>query len=172
MSSARSEAQTRCESVEKAWNELSFTGEDQSFKAMGVLQAAPKETVALKAKLRPAEPVDAVALLETVRRADHDRYAVRERAMRQLMLIADRVDGDLKGRLAAASEEGARRLERALASTTKLITDTEILRRLRAVEVLERIGTVEAKSLLKKLAQGRDGLVERSARDALARLDR
>jgi WD40 repeat protein len=160
------------EAIQSAWKELASTENGIPFKAMGILQAAPTETLALfRDKLRSADAMDAATLTKLFQDLDHDRFAVRERATKRLIEIADTIDGEIQRRRARASAEASWRLERVLMSKARLIADGEVLRRLRAIEVLERIGSAEARTLLKKLAEGREGVFERSARDALARLE-
>jgi hypothetical protein len=70
------------------------------------------------------------------------------------------------------SAEQRRRIEEALATLTD-VPQAHALRDLRAVEVLERMGSAEAKSLLEMLANGApEARLTREAEAALQRLAR
>jgi hypothetical protein len=72
---------------------------------------------------------------------------------------------------AKPSAEVRRRAENLLAALDQPITNAEMLRRLRAVEVLEQIGTPAAREQLKALAGGAAGAtLTRAAADAVKRM--
>jgi hypothetical protein len=70
-----------------------------------------------------------------------------------------------------SSLEARRRLEALLQRLESPITSTETLRRLRAVEALEHIGSPEARQVLQTLTEGApQALLTREAKTALKRL--
>lgn len=73
----------------------------------------------------------------------------------------------------ASSLEAVRRAERLLARIANQASDPERLRQLRAVEILERLGSRDAIALLQRLAAGAPGAtLTREASESLKRLTR
>jgi hypothetical protein len=109
---------------------------------------------------------------EQIARLDHPRYAVRETAARELARRGMVVEGDLRAALAKAkSAEQRERLEGLLNKLRWGVPpEGDILRGLRAVWLLERLGTAETKKLLERLAGGASGSrVTLEAKAALGR---
>jgi hypothetical protein len=110
---------------------------------------------------------------EQIAKLDHPKYAVREEAARELARRGAVVEGDLRAaRQTTASAEQRERLEGLLNKLNFAVPpDGEVLRGLRAVWLLERLGTAEANKVLAKLADGAPGSrVTAEAKAALARL--
>jgi hypothetical protein len=71
----------------------------------------------------------------------------------------------------ATTLEQRRRIE-SLVPTSEIVLSREILPGVRAIEVLEHVGTVEAQQVLKTLAQGMpEARITREAKSSLERLD-
>jgi hypothetical protein len=104
---------------------------------------------------------------------DSTSFPRREAASRQLTSLADRAGPALHAALKTdLSAEQRRRIEEALATLTA-VPPANALRDLRAVEVLERIGTPEAGLVLEKLARGApEARLTREAKATLERLAR
>jgi hypothetical protein len=128
-------------------------------------------TVLLKAR---AKPIPALAdTAELIAKLDHPRYAVREEAARELSRRGTVVEGTLRTALQKpTSAEQRERLEGLLAKLNLAVPPAgDELRGLRAVWLLERIGTAEARKVLEKLAGGASGSrVTAEAKAALNRL--
>ncbi len=125
----------------------------------------------LKARLRPAVPYDAKRLARLIGELDGDEYAVRQRATKELEALGERAGPALRSALARKPPlEMHRRLTRLLDRLEGPVTEPEVLRMVRAVEALERMGTAEARALLSELAKGQAG--RRLTREAKASLGR
>src|SRR5207302_10755362 len=102
----------------------------------------------------PAKPVNAPRVEALLADLDHDEFAVRDRATKELARIgkdiAPRLQRALEGEL---SIEARKRIKLVLAKLEGP-PPAEVVRTLRAVTALERIGTPEARELLKKVAGG------------------
>jgi RNA polymerase sigma factor (sigma-70 family) len=122
----------------------------------------------------PADP----ALAALIKDLDSDVFATREEATRKLREYGPKAESVLRRELAAtASREVKRRIEAVLTAITpprlRLPLAGDTLRGVRAIEVLERAGTPEARQLLQGWAeQTRDMHLAVEARAALARADR
>jgi hypothetical protein len=102
---------------------------------------------------------------------DHDQFAVREKAMAELEMLGEWAEPALRKILESdPSTETRRRVERLLEQLDRLTVAGGRLRTLRAIEVLEHIGTPEARRVLEMLAGGFSG--SRVTREAKAALDR
>jgi WD40 repeat protein len=153
----------------KAWGELAGDA-PKAFAAAGRLAADPPEAVKLlKARLKAEATIDPRALAQLIADLSHPRYAVREAATRRLEALAGRTDAELEAALPRADAETVRRIERALRAAQLHSAPGEGLQAHRAVAVLERVGTAEARQLLREVARGA-GPAARDARDALERL--
>jgi hypothetical protein len=144
--------------IEKTWQSLADDNAARAFTAMRRLCAAPEQAVKLlREKLKPVEKVEAETVRKWIRQLDDDDFKTREAAQKSLEKLGERAAEFLHAALQQApSAEAKARLNRLLkALDTSLPPDQ--LRRLRAVEVLERIGSAPAKALLADIAQGAAG---------------
>ncbi|HKI32919.1 MAG TPA: PQQ-binding-like beta-propeller repeat protein [Gemmataceae bacterium] len=165
------------EELADLWEGLANADARAGFKAMRRLEAVPEEAVALLAKhVKPAwagGAADAVAKL--IAALDDDSFDERQAASKELTALGKSAEGRLKKALAAGpSAEAKRAIEDLLEKMKdKEGPPTELVRPLRAVEVLEDLGTPEARKVLESLSKGRpEATLTVAAKEALARLDR
>lgn len=158
----------------KAWQALAETGAAAAFRAMGTLEWASKESVALiSSKILPAPPGPAADLFDRlVAELASDKFAVREKATAELRKLGETAVPALRQRLAKTdSAEAHRRLVRLLDDLDPPEASPKRLQTQRALELLEMLGTSEAKGMLEKLAAGAPGAsLTQAARQALDRL--
>jgi hypothetical protein len=110
----------------------------------------------LRTRLAPRDGRPDVGKLEKyIDELDSDDFRVREKASRALLAAGAVADGPLRKALAreGLSVEVRRRIEELLERLDSSNAAAERLRGLRAVEVLERIGTPAAKQALAELAK-------------------
>ena len=124
----------------------------------------------LDAHLRPLErPTDYDIDLWLAKLA-HPRYGEREEATRQLVRHFDVAGPAVTGLLAATkSPEVEHRLRMVIDRHANLGGDGEVVRLVRAVAILERIDSADARKLLLRLARG-GGIPAERAKAALRRL--
>jgi WD40 repeat protein len=161
------------------WYDLAGGDARRAYQAVLALAGAPKQAVPfLQGQLRPpSQAVSAARLAELLRDLDHKQFAIRTRATAQLQQLGAAIEPALEKALEQPrSEEMRRRVQKLLDRLHELHKEgppPEELRRLRAVEALERAGGAEARQLLETLAgDAYETSVARSARAALARLSR
>jgi len=106
-----------------------------------------------------------------IRDLDNDDFKVRENAVEQLAKLGETVVAPLRDALEKSKAvEQKRRLQFLLEDLDRPETQGETLRRVRAVEVVERLGTPDARRLLESWASGTaDGRLTREAKAALVR---
>jgi WD40 repeat protein len=155
------------------WAEL---GDDppKAWPALRALCRSPKQAVAyLKERLKPAAEADAKQVQRLLAALDSDQFETRENAARELATMAERIEPALRKALAGKPSEEVQRRVKELLDLPKPAPSGETLRTLRAIQVLERIGTKEAIETLKKLATGAEAARETlEAKEALERLSR
>jgi hypothetical protein len=126
------------------------------------------------ASLFPEPPaVDAKQLARLVRNLSSADFDTREKAAAALTKLGERAERALRKALAdKPGLEMHRRIERLLAVLERPPRPCE-WPILRAVWVLEKIGTAEARKRLQEVARGNGGVVvPRAAKEALARLEK
>jgi RNA polymerase sigma factor (sigma-70 family) len=160
---------------EALWADLAGEDSVRAYCAVGLLAAAPRQTGAfLGERLSPARAPDARQLARLIADLDSDTYAEREQAAQELrrLLALGWAEATLRKTLEGSpSAEVRRRIERLLEEKPDLPTG-DLLRSLRAVEVLEHSGTPEVRRLLERLAAGEPGArLTRASRAALGRLN-
>jgi hypothetical protein len=108
---------------------------------------------------------------ELLRQLDDQQFRVRDSATSELLRMGDHIVPALDQALAAKPPlETARRLQSLRSKLTGMTLHGERLRCYRAIEVLEMIGTPQARQMLQTLAAGAPGaLLTTSARAALGR---
>jgi WD40 repeat protein len=156
------------------WADLSSTDAGRAYRAAWSLAAsAEKALPLLHAHLRPALPVDEKTLAQLIADLDSDRFEARERASQGLAGIGELAAPLLQKRMAESTASEFR--ERAKAILEKIGSGRvppEALAGLRAVAVLEHIGSAKAQELLQTLARGEPGArMTREVRAALRRLN-
>ncbi len=158
------------EKLDALWTDLAGDAR-KAYRALDTLAAAPAEAVPfLKDHLRPAE-VDAKRIEKLLADLDGDSFAVREAACQELAGMRYLAESMLRRRLEdKPSLETRRRIETILAEPNR--PPAESLRTLRALAALERIDTLDARRILKKLSGGAAARETWEAKVALERLKR
>jgi WD40 repeat protein len=160
--------------LNRAWADLAGDPK-KGFAARWTLARCPGEAVPfLRGRLSPVRPADSALLARLIRDLDSETFAAREKARARLEELGEQATGALVAVLGRKpSLEARRRLEELLARLRGPIRDRETLRAVRAVAVLEDIGTSEAIAVLKTLAAGLGTARQtQEARQALERASR
>lgn len=158
--------------AEKLWQELAADDGARAGKAITQLQDKPEAAVALLGgKLVPTRPVDARVVTKLIEDLDSDEARLRKQAVTALEALDVQVEAALnKAREATRSAEVRRAIGRLLDRLDAAVLDGDRLREVRAVEVLEAVGTPAAQAVLVRLVKGADSRQTREAKEALARL--
>jgi RNA polymerase sigma factor (sigma-70 family) len=155
------------------WDALGSSKAALAHEAMNSLVAAPKQAVPfLREKLPPTEAIDARRIEQLIDQLDSKDFKTRQQAHAELLKVGEqavpRLEKVLKGDITL---EARQRLEAVRAKLTAATYTGDRLQLLRAVEVLERIGSPEARQVLQTLADGAPGALGTSqAQGALVRL--
>ncbi len=159
------------EDLERWWSELGSTDGVAAYRAMGQMTVAPETVPFLQERLPPLTGVPRAKISRLIGGLDSEQYAVREKSQRELEKLQDLAEEELGKTLAAGPPlEVRQRIERLL-EKMDLLKSPERLRTLRAIEVLEHIGTPAAQEVLLRLAQGAPQAQQtREAKASLARL--
>jgi hypothetical protein len=154
------------------WRDLAGADAGRAHEAVWRLILSPKESVLLlREKLRPAAPADAALIARRVAELDDDDFTVREKATKDLESAGEAARAALEKALEKApSAEVKQRAESLLAKLDEGTPGAEVLRELRALEVLEAVGTPEARQVVEGLANGTAGA--RLTREAKGTLER
>jgi RNA polymerase sigma factor (sigma-70 family) len=143
--------------VVKAW-ETAATGEPAAaFAAMAALALAPDRTVEiLRGQLKPVSAAPTAADVDRIFAAfDSPDFTTREKAARELAGYGESAVPAVRAAVAKAeSAEVRRRAGAFLAQFDRAAASPERVREVRAVELLEGIGTPGARAFLKELAGG------------------
>jgi WD40 repeat protein len=144
-------------------------------KAMAEMIGTPKETVKfLDGKLHPVPVVPAAIIQELIRELDHKTFAARQKATKELEKLEGQARIELEKVVAKPpSPEVQTRVKKLLDKLDSPLVAPDDVRTLRAVEILERIGTNDARDLLRRLSRGAPGArLTTEAGESLARLSR
>ena len=159
--------------LQRCW--IALAGDDAAvaFQAIRRLAAAPEQTLPyLRERLKPVSAPDLKRVRQLVEMLDSDDFATRQKAAEELEQHADTAAGLLRQIVEKEkpSLEVRRRLQQILDG---IDNKPETLRAVRAVEVLEWIGSPDAVRLVGELANGAaDARLTREAAAAKKRLMR
>jgi WD40 repeat protein len=159
--------------LEELWNELASADAAKAYRALQMLAATPAQSVPLlRQRLPKSASTDAAKIARLLTDLDNEQFVVRERASRGLERLGMAAETAVRQALGKnPALEVRRRLELILDKLESDARTTEELRIVRAVEVLERIGSPEARRFLAELARGSpDGCLTQEAKASLARL--
>jgi RNA polymerase sigma factor (sigma-70 family) len=170
----RDEKKLTADKLDELWDHLAGTDATKAYAALWKLTAYPAQAEALlSARLRPAPSVDPKRIEALIAQLNHAEFAKRDEASRELKKLGAAAEKPLRAALERpVSEEVRRRLRDLLAAPPPWTPqDPEALRRRRAIQLLERLGSPAAARILEKLARG-DGLAveTRLAEEARKRL--
>jgi predicted NACHT family NTPase len=160
------------EQAKVMWAELAGDAE-RADRAIRVLAAAPVRAVSvLHQRLTPIAKVDPDQVKKLIAQLDSDQFALREQAAKELEKLGEAASAACRNALEGdPSPELRRRLKKLLGQMWS--PSPEQLRSLRALEALELAGTLEARQLLQKIADGApEARLTREAKAALERLAR
>jgi hypothetical protein len=160
--------------METYWADLAGDDGRRAVAAHDRLANVPEQSVALlRERVQPAEAPPAETLRRLVANLDDEQFARRETAMKQLAEFGEVAEAALREALGPQPAPEARRRIEILLSGPHAVQTPESRRHLRAVRVLECIGTLEARHVLQRLAKGLpEARVTRDAKAALERLAR
>ncbi len=162
--------------AEALWVDLAGADAARAYGAVWQLAADPERAVPLlQGRLRPVQPAPPEMTQALLRDLDSAQFAARRAAERKLRALGERAEPALREALKAGPPiETKRRVEGVLAALAPAAPlEGEPLRGLRAVQVLERIGSRAAQRVLEGLAGGVTAArLTREARAALERLAR
>jgi WD40 repeat protein len=164
--------------LEGYWGDLGEQDAGKAYKAVWALAADPERSLPLlKKRLAAKKAAGALTpgqIGRLIGELDSDEFEVREKASEDLEKAGRQAEPALRRAMPRApSLEAKRRMERLLAGLRPSSLSAEELTVIRGVQVLEYIGTPEARKVLKALSQGANGVrLSEEATQAVTRLAR
>ncbi|MBY0231810.1 MAG: PQQ-like beta-propeller repeat protein [Gemmataceae bacterium] len=150
-----------------AWADL---GGERPLGAMRALLQQPARAVPLIAGKLAAVPHPPKGTPGWLASLEADSYKERTAAEAELARHREACEGPMRAAIEGATIETRMRLERVLKPLDGRTSDPAWLRQVRAVEVLERLGTKEARTVLERLSKGAPGAaLTEEAKAALGR---
>jgi WD40 repeat protein len=142
------------QALDALWRELAGRDAVRSFEALRKLSASPDQAIALiKERLHPATPPDPDRLAQLLAGLASSRFEARRQAESELEGLGKRAEPALRQALADNPPLDLRqRLERVLAKLA--VPAAGEMLDIRAVELLELLGSAEARQVLRTLAGG------------------
>jgi hypothetical protein len=164
------QSQTR-EELELLWADLAGETPKARRAVWSLVGAGAESVIFLRGRLRPATEADAEPIRKSIADMDSDKFAVRQQAAQRLTQMGEPAVQLIREALVnRPSAEAKQQLERILDRIDKPLLSGEELRVVRAIEVLEKIGTSDAQQVLRHLGGG--AAYARLTRVAKAALDR
>jgi dipeptidyl aminopeptidase/acylaminoacyl peptidase len=144
------------EDLQALWSDLSRQDASTAHRAIWTMVAFREQTVPfLLQQVRPVAAVPPERIEQLVAELDSTRFAVRQHAMQELETLGKLAEPILRKNLVAQpSLEARERIEGLLDKLHGPLTLSTRMKELRAIEVLEHIGTPEARRVLQILATG------------------
>jgi hypothetical protein len=158
--------------LDTLWSTLAAADAAKAYQAILTLEALPEQAVPLLAEhLRCRSAPDAERIADLVKQLDSEDFAARQRAASELRKLGWTAEPFLLKALEdKPSLEVRKRAKELLDEIFKTEPSPQLLQDLRAVEVLERIGTPQAKKVIQELANHTPAT--KLTREAKASLDR
>jgi len=143
--------------LQSCWADLLDQNSTKSFLALELLAGSPKQSLPFLREqlLKQQPPLNIKQVEQWLQDLDNPRYAVRQRATIELAKLNDDVQANLQKALDRdPGPEARQRLRELLEHTGERYLRGERLRTMRAIELLDRLDSVEAREVLKYLAAG------------------
>ncbi|HYV37948.1 MAG TPA: WD40 repeat domain-containing protein, partial [Gemmataceae bacterium] len=144
------------ESVNSSWNALAHDDPSIAYPGIGKFMGSPAETVAyFRKQMQPIQPAHTKEIAALVAALDSSKFAEREQATAKLKNLGFQAVSSLEKSLAAdPTLEVRQRVKHILSKLEGQPLRGELLQSLRALAVLEMLGTKDATVLLESLAAG------------------
>ncbi len=145
------------DALKQQWDALADDDAAKAYTAGWELADRGEQTVALiRERLKPAKVADKAVVERLVAKLDAPAFADREAASKSLRELGDSAIPVLRVMLKAGlSAEAKDRVERLLAAAAEPVPSSGLVRQqVRAVAILQRIGSEDARKLLQELAGG------------------
>jgi dipeptidyl aminopeptidase/acylaminoacyl peptidase len=141
--------------LQSLWDQLITPDAPGAYRALWVLAGAPGDSIPfVRDRLRELARAAAPDVPQLLADLDNNRFAVRQKATRELEKLGWMVEADLRRALAGpASLEVSRRAEQLLQRLEARAGQSPNWQALRGLEVLEQAGTAEARRALEGLAR-------------------
>jgi WD40 repeat protein len=154
------------------WADLAGEDLPKAYRAIHALVESRALSVPfLVDRLKAAAETNTSHLPRLLAELDSDQFETREKANKELAKLREEIEPALRNALEGKPSEEVRRRVKELLDLPRAVPSDDVLRTLRAIQVLERIGTKEASEALKKLSTGAEAAREtRAAKEALERL--
>ncbi len=162
-------------SLEGEWTDLAGDDGLKVHKAVWELASDPKESLPLlRSVLKPVAEGDEKRIAQFVKDLDSDDFDTREKASAELARVGEPAAPALRKALEGTpSAEMRVRITHLLDGFGGKAASADVVRRERAMEVLEHIDGAEAKALLEELAKGApEAALTREAKAALKRREK
>ena len=159
--------------IEKCWQDLASSDAATAFASLCDLAAAPKQSVAwVRDKLKPTFAADPNHVAKLLLQLESDQFKARQQAVTEMLQIGEQLLPAIDKALAAnPALESRLRLQDLRTRLTSFTLQGERLQAFRAVELLERIGSADARQLLRTFADGAPrAMLTSAAQEALARM--
>jgi hypothetical protein len=144
-------ARLSAERIEEMWRDLGSADAARAWRAGWALADHPEQAVAFLDRRVPRVEVPAATVQRLIGQLDDDDFAVRQKASRELAALGSNARRLMREALKKGpSLEVERRLRQLLRKLMPGALKGEELRRVRAEELLQRIGTPEARRLLER----------------------
>lgn len=155
-----------------SWEHLASDDASRAFLAIRALRSRPEEAVKLLGtRLSPTAEIDLRRVSRLLADLDSDEFPSREKAETELRSLGLAVETTLRDVLAKTTSATMRQsIERLLEGIEENRNRQEHVSELRAIEVLESIGSPQPRQLLEKLAKGGASRLTAAAGEALDRL--
>jgi hypothetical protein len=162
--------------LDALWGDLAGEDVEKAGAAVWALRASPEEAVKLIRDRVPkaTAPDQGSRIDELIKQLDDDQFDVRENATKELIKLGKTAEKAVREVLAKPPSAEVKRRAEVILEKLKggLAAAPDGLRLVRAVEVLEHLGTAEARTLLEALAKGSaDAALTVEAKAALERLN-
>lgn len=158
--------------LQSCWRDLASEDAAKAYQAIVTLSRGGEDSARFLAeRLKPVPPADPQRVARLLEELDSEQFVVRQHASNELKQLAERAEAAMNRALSNhPTLESRKRMEQLLSDLD--IWSGERLRALRAVTVLERIATAEARKVLESLANGAAvARVTQEAKASLSRLD-
>jgi WD40 repeat protein len=149
-----SESSLAPKELKELWHDLASFDATRAYQAIWRLAGTAKQTLPLlRVRLRPIPPVDRQQIGRWIADLDSAHFKVRQKATTSLEVLEELAEPALRASLDRPSSAELRQRVEELLRRIPAPIDSQ-LQSLRAIEVLEQIGTPEARHLLEALGKG------------------